>query len=496
MSREPKTTPQQTPDAADTAPAPKPLAKYAIFSAKGILSLLAVGAVGAAALVTSQIREVPDTQAPYQPQVQLSAVTYPYVCMPLLASDEGVAPGTVQLRLDSGAQLVSIDELGDSASKAITPKLVEDATTGGQSQSFNAQKLPLSFTLQTDGQAQVQGSSAVTSNTETVTGTSVQPCQLTSTQAWFVAGSTAVEHSTFLVVANPAPTAIDVSIQAWGAAGPLENTAHLTVPGGAYRAVNLATYFPEEERLAVHASSSGGTAAFSLHVNSTHGLSAKGFARLNAVTAPARTQVIASVDDQAQEATLRLANPGSEPAQVSVKVATDAGAVALPGAESMTVDEGGVFEVSLADVASKSGGLIIESTRPILASASGYYPAATDEQKDRTTLAAWSATEPSAKASAVIPTLAEGKIASQKVVLINPAKRAVTVTVAGTDYTVEAGASKRVEVTGNVIEMTASQPVVANLELTVERNGHKEYLSTGFQPAEASVPITTLEIAR
>lgn len=488
----------QQPDHTTTtqAPEPKPLAKFALFGVKGIASLVAIAALGVAAVATAQIREAPNTQAAYQPQAQLSALTYPYVCMPLLVTDEGVAAGTLDLRLGSGAELISADQLGDSAAKALDFTLTEDAAAGMWAQSLKAQKLPLSFTLQTDGEAQVQGASAVTSNSETVNGTSVEACQLTTTQAWFTAGSTAVEHSTFMVVANPATTAVDVTIQAWGTAGPLDNTAHLAVPGGAYRAVNLGTYFPDEERLTVHASASGGTAAFSLHVNSTHGLSARGFARLNAVTTPSRQLVIPSVDGAARDATLRISNPGSEPAQVSVKVATETGAVALAGAEKMTVDEGGVFEVSLAGVSSKSGGLIIESTVPILASAAGYYPAAISEQKERTTLAVWSTSEASTRASTVVPSLAQGKVAAEKIVVINPGKSPATVTIAGTQYQVEAGASRRVEVSGNALEMVASQPVVANLELTVERDGHKDYLSSGLQPAKASVPITTLEMSR
>ncbi|MDO5721652.1 MAG: DUF5719 family protein [Actinomycetaceae bacterium] len=423
------------------------------------------------------------------PHVQLPETTYPYVCIPTLAADEGVNPGVVKIQADESSTLVESRELTETGSNTFE-STVKNGVIEAKSKS------PLSFTFLTSSSSLIDGLSINATDTDTLTGISIASCRLPSTHAWFVSGSTQVESSSVLVVANPGVNAIEVHLQAWGATGKLDSEPDVTVPAQSSKLINLAAYFPQQERLALHAFSTGGTAVFNLHVSSLEGLSARGFARVQGASEPTQRSIIPSVNPAAKDSTLRIANPGQKTAKVTVSLLTAKGQEPLPGAEDMTIDEGGVYDVSLSGMPDDVGAVVVQSDERILTAAFGYFPEPTEEQPNRASLSVWEPVQPSVETVA-LPAPALGTYKAQTQVLVaNLEDQPVEVSLAGTNYTLEPLQSKRVPVTGENIQLTSTHPVVANVEVTYSKGSASHVVSYPMRPVSESVPITNVTLRR
>ncbi|MCV2394161.1 DUF5719 family protein [Actinotalea sp. M2MS4P-6] len=226
------------------------------------------------------------------------------------------------------------------------------------------------------GPAWLAGSVAVTTTAGDLRGLVAASCRPASTEAWLVGGATTLGSSARLVLANPGRTAAQVTIELWGAAGPIDLTgaAEYLVPPGAERAVLLEGTAAEQPRLVVHVTASGGAVAAYLQDSELRGLTPAGVDDVVPGSAPALEQVVPGVAvagtdaDGADPGMLRLLAP-AESGTAHVRVLGPDGEVDLPGATDLELDAGAVLDVPLDGLAEGTWTIVVDADVPVVAGA-------------------------------------------------------------------------------------------------------------------------------
>ena len=231
------------------------------------------------------------------------------------------------------------------SSAPITPAPASITGTGGV--------IPTGLTLVGQGGGELAGLSAV-------------GCAAPRTSQWIAIGATTSGADMVLILSNPGPTASVVSVDGYGAFGPLNAAPRqVTVAANSSVSVLLAGWFPDENSLAVHVQADGGGVSAWAQASLMNGEVPQGTTLASAI-APATTQTILGVDPKGTSL-LRLVSPSGD-AHVSVSVADSTGVHPLGGGNA-TVAEGATLEMPL-DGASKDStpiALIVSSDREVVA---------------------------------------------------------------------------------------------------------------------------------
>ena len=227
----------------------------------------------------------------------------------------------------------------------ITPAPDSITGTGGT--------IPTGLTLVGQGGGELAGLSAV-------------GCAAPRTSQWIAAGATTSGADMVLILSNPSPTASVVSIDGYGAYGPLTaSPRQVTVAANSAVSVLLAGWFPDENSLAIHIQADGGGIAAWAQASLMDGEIPQG-ATLASAVVPSTKQTILGVDPKGTSL-LRLVSPSGD-AHVNVSVADSTGVHPLGGGEA-TVAEGSTLEMPL-DGATKDASpiaLIVTSDREVVA---------------------------------------------------------------------------------------------------------------------------------
>lgn len=302
-----------------------------------------------------------------------------------------VCPGPLRLPDDSTS--------GDSAFDRVPVDPVERVTVVG-ARAGTVSLTPLGGTAQTlddgstvlgsptapvvvradpvDGEpARVAGATGSVVTDGDLRGLSAASCARPASDAWLVGGSTELESTADLVVVNPGATAADVTVEAWGPAGPVDlgsGATQLVAPGD-QRTLVLPGVAAEQRRLVVHVSAAGGQVSAYLQDSLLDGFTPRGTDLVAAGSAPATEQVVpgivvpgAEVDDPDAGA-LRLLAVGDESATVSVRLLGPDGEEDLPGAQALDLPAGEVTDVSLGGLAAGSYTAVVEADVPVVAAA-------------------------------------------------------------------------------------------------------------------------------
>ena len=179
----------------------------------------------------------------------------------------------------------------------------------------NGGVIPTALTLAGQGGGELAGLSAV-------------GCAAPRTSQWIATGATTSGADMVLILSNPGPTASVVSIDGYGASGPLNAAPRqVTVPASSSVSVLLAGWFPDENSLALHVRADGGGVAAWVQASLMNGEIPQGTTLASAVV-PATSQTILGVDPKGTSL-LRLVSPSGD-ARVSVSVADSTGVHPLP----------------------------------------------------------------------------------------------------------------------------------------------------------------------
>ena len=231
------------------------------------------------------------------------------------------------------------------SSAPVTPAPASITGTGGV--------IPTGLTLVGQGGGELAGLSAV-------------GCAAPRTSQWIAVGATTSGADMVLILSNPGPTASVVSVDGYGAFGPLNAAPRqVTVAANSSVSVLLAGWFPDENSLAVHVQADGGGVSAWAQASLMNGEIPQGTTLASAI-APATTQTILGVDPKGTSL-LRLVSPSGD-AHVSVSVADSTGVHPLGGGNA-TVAAGSTLEMPL-DGASKDStpiALIVSSDREVVA---------------------------------------------------------------------------------------------------------------------------------
>jgi len=235
----------------------------------------------------------------------------------------------------------------------------------------SSEAAPVQLVAQPSGQdtALAAGATLARSNTGDLRGLAAGSCTEPASSAWLVGGSTEPGSSARLTLANPGPTAVEVTAEAWGATGAIEDPQTVTVPAHDSAQVLLESV-SQEPRLAVHLSVAGGNVAASIQDTVLNGLAPAGTGTVTSTSQPQRELTIgpAPVDTDAGSATLRLVNPGTKVATVAVDVLGAKGSTSLGGAQDLKIDPGTVADVALDGINTGQVSLAVDSDVPVTGS--------------------------------------------------------------------------------------------------------------------------------
>ncbi len=179
-------------------------------------------------------------------------------------------------------------------------------------------------------------------------GLAASSCTTPTETAWLVGGAVEAGRSGRIVLSNPSATVASVDLTVLTPEGPVAPAAgqDLAVGAGTSREVLLEALLPPTTALAVGVTARGAAVAGQLVDTYVSGVRAQGVEHV-AATSPATAFTVPGVLAAARTTTLRLANPGPEPAAVGWQVLGDDGALVLAAEAVTTVPPGAVVDLPL-----------------------------------------------------------------------------------------------------------------------------------------------------
>lgn len=252
------------------------------------------------------------------------------VCMPGLASGDEI--------------------LGDGLAAA----LADAAVTSRASQSTLGEANSM-----LDGASSLLHGFVVSGDTEgELRGLVADSCRPTLGDLYVVAGSTMVGETSVLYLSNPSETSVTVTIDGYGETGQIaEGTQTVTVPAGQTQAVLLAIWYPQQERLGLHLQADAGGIVAWVQNSSQEGDIPQGVTTIPATSATSQATFVGV--SESDETYLRILNPGSEMMTVRVDVSGEEGTETLAGAETIQVNAGAVFDVSLDGIGEENSSILV-----------------------------------------------------------------------------------------------------------------------------------------
>jgi hypothetical protein len=179
-------------------------------------------------------------------------------------------------------------------------------------------------------------------------GLAASSCTAPAETSWLVGGAVEPGRSGRVLLSNPTATAASVDLTVLTPEGAVTPPAgqDLAVAAGATREVLLEGLLPPTTALAVGVSARGAAVAAALVDTDLAGVRAQGVEHV-AATRPGTDLSFPGVLAGTRTTTLRLANPGEEPAAVGWQVLGADGAVVLAGEAVVTVPAGTAVDVPL-----------------------------------------------------------------------------------------------------------------------------------------------------
>nr|NLD39671.1 hypothetical protein [Actinomycetales bacterium] len=309
------------------------------------------------------------------------------------------------------------------------------------------------------------------------------PCSVALAEQWLVGGATEVGSSAALTITNPGATPVTVTVSGWGPLGPVDlpMLSGLVIAPYASETYLLEASDSTLERLALRVQSAGGAVGASLLETRLDGLTPLGTATVAPSAPPGTALVVPAVSltdvpedagESGLQSFVRVLNPGTAPATLTLTLLTAEGEVGIAGATDVTVDPGAVFDIAIDGLPAGDHSVAVVSDQPVVAAAH-LVRHASDGGADR----AWSgAATPSSLMTVAVPGLGAQADAATLVVA-NPSAEevAVRVTPYGADgaagevreVSVPARASIGVVVEGApvALQVESDEPVAAALLL-------------------------------
>ena len=202
-------------------------------------------------------------------------------------------------------------------------------------------------------------------------------CTAPAVEHWLVGGSTSVGSSGRLVLQNPGRTPATVSLEAWGASGPvvLGSQSLVVVPPGEQVVTMLEAIAPDQSRLALHVTAEGGRVGAYVQHHRIEGLVPAGADLVVGGGAPSRTAAVSGVVstgepvDDPHAPRLDLLTPGTAAGTANLAVLGPDGPVRLRGGEEVPLEPGRVTTVPLGGLPEGGYTVVVDADVPVVAGA-------------------------------------------------------------------------------------------------------------------------------
>ena len=215
------------------------------------------------------------------------------------------------------------------------------------------------------------GAPALTTGLETVegssgdlTGLATLTCAQAASSFRIVAGSGATGSNSQLLLSNPGDVPVQAKVALMTPGGETAEPTELSIKAGEQRAVPLGGLAGGADALAVDVTVDGGVLAGSIQETVLDGLKPQGIDLAAGGAGADRQQVLTGLSGK--DVRVRVANPGSNLAEVSLKAYGPDGEIDIPRS-SMTVVGRGVAEADLGDLDTTS--VVLESSQRVQAGA-------------------------------------------------------------------------------------------------------------------------------
>lgn len=309
---------------------------------------------------------------------------------PVSAQQVRVCPGAALTLADGNDSANTASALGQAAelygssnSQVSTRRLVSGARTDSAAQA------PLVVSVTTPQGSQnhpIMGAAqSQTVNSADTSGFTAAACTEPSSDAWLVGGSTALGHTTLVLLANPSAVDASVNLAVYTETGLVDSpgATDIDVPAGTQKVVPLAGLAPSADATIIHMTSTGGDVAAAVEQSYEQGIQPLGIDLLQPAAAPATQLRIPGVVFStlaavgAGQATdgggssfpvVRILVPGSADATLSVGVAPETG-TSGGNAYAQRVKAGTVAEIPLKGLSDGTYTITIASNVPVVAAA-------------------------------------------------------------------------------------------------------------------------------
>lgn len=203
------------------------------------------------------------------------------------------------------------------------------------------------------------------------------PCAEAAVEHWLVGGSTSVGSSGRLVLQNPGRTPATVTLEAWGASGPvvLGSQSLVVVPPGEQVVTKLEAIAPDQSRLALHVTAEGGRVGAYVQHHRIEGLVPMGADLVVAGGTPSRSTAVSGVlstgeaVDDPHAPRLDLLAPGTEAGTARLAVLGPDGPVRLRGGEEVALEPGQVTTLPLGGLPAGTYTVVVDADVPVVAGA-------------------------------------------------------------------------------------------------------------------------------
>lgn len=349
--------------------------------ARFLLSGAAVLALTGLGLALPTQLTAPEPQFLDVPEVELGAGVTTLMCpgAPQLTTAMGSGDVSYDLELDTGADALTTRTVLTAAGALEDPALIGelgDETSRTEPQvELESGAAPLVARYQPAGREAPSVAGVTLGHAEEgdLRGLVAGGCVAPSANLWLPGGNTEVGSSTQLVLTNPGETAAQVRVQGWTGTGPMSGEVVELVEPGASKVV-LTETMERGERVAFQVVSEGGQVSAYLTTSSLDGIVPAGVSYVTPAAAPGLEGFVGPLrleefDDEERQTSLRVVNPGQDPAEVSVSLLGQEGEEPLGGAEDLTIEPGTVTDVPVAAPEAGDYALRVVSTEPVAASA-------------------------------------------------------------------------------------------------------------------------------
>lgn len=239
-------------------------------------------------------------------------------------------------------------------------------------------------TLEVEGGI-VAGASTHSASAGDLHSVAVSPCQWPAHSMWLVGGSSELGSSLELKVTNPGPTQVSVSLSGYSSRGRLDlgSNAMIHLAPQSSQAILLDGLLAADSRIALHLFSKTAPFTASLQSSALEGARPAGVDVITAsnigtdlvipglvIDGDSDSRDGGLLPDSGTTAALRVVNPNTESAQITISVLTADGSAPLPGGTQVQIAPETVLDLSLDGLSAQSHAIRVESTADVSAAVS------------------------------------------------------------------------------------------------------------------------------